>query len=87
MSASDIRRKGILHKQPNGRWAIDSDELTSGDCIALRAIKGTPAMFLKGRIEHGRDGYYFTWPSLEGGEGWTILLHEGLEAYRLPSGE
>jgi hypothetical protein len=73
----------ILAKQTNGRWAIDGDELNSGDAVmlmyeGLTSRKGIRA-WLHGRIEHGPTGYVFVWTNLEkNGPEKSIDLVEGM---------
>jgi hypothetical protein len=73
------RYPGILQLQRNGRWAIDDDELTSGDTISVKF--GFP-WFFKGRIEHNGREYYFAWPSIDGSAEMPMKLVNGLLAYR-----
>jgi len=75
---------GKLVKQQNGRWAIGSDEMTSGDCVQVRVKRGPMAMWLHGRIEHGEGGYYFLWVDVEGGPGERFELVQGALARRKP---
>jgi len=71
-----------LIKQSNGRWAIGTDELNSGDCIKLCIPGKIGRVWYHGRIEHGAEGYYFLWVDLNGGEGKPFRLKEGMEAMR-----
>lgn len=72
---------GAIRKQPNGRYELDGQDLTSGDCVMLLqegsmgkkifpkkdgvAVSMTARAWLHGRIEHGEDGYYFLWENTD----------------------
>ena len=62
-----MEHEGYLKLQPNGRYAVctqeDSYELTCGECVEVRAVN----RWLTMRIEHDGNGYY--------------LLAEGLSFY------
>ena len=83
MSKHQTANAGRLILQPNGRWAIVNDELTSGDCIMLlKPGAGMIRAWLHGRIEHGQGEYYFLWEDTKGGPGMRIELREGMLAVR-----
>lgn len=90
---------GAIRKQPNGRYDLDGQELTSGDCVMLLAnpmmgvkqftpkpgvrVSMSARAWLHGRIEHGKDGYYFLWESTEPGKpGMQINLIDGMQMKR-----
>lgn len=90
---------GAIRKQPNGRYDLDGQDLTSGDCVMLLqegsmgkkfsrkrngiAVEMTARAWLHGRIEHGKDGYYFLWENLDRSQpGIAINLIDGMQMKR-----